>query len=92
MKLGVMAGLFAPRSLEEGLGQVAHHGFEALEFSTGNCSGMPCFELDRTVGDPAAVRTLRSAVEARGLRICALSYQGTRSIPGKRSVECATGS
>ncbi len=76
MKLGVVAGVFAPATLEEVLDQVVRHGFEAVEFPTGNYGGSPCFDLDRTVGSPEAIRRLRSATDSRGLHISALSCQG----------------
>jgi len=67
MKLGIVAGVFAPAPIEDVLDQVVRHGFEAVEFPTGNYGGTPCFDLDSMVGNPSAIRGLRSAVEARGL-------------------------
>jgi sugar phosphate isomerase/epimerase len=76
MKLGIVAGVFAPAPIEDVLDQVVRHGFEAVELPTGNYGGTPCVDLDSMVGNPPAIRGLRAAVEARGLTISALSCQG----------------
>lgn len=76
MKLAVVAGVFAPAALEEVLDQIARHGFEAVEFPTGNYGGTPCFDLNTVLTDTGALRSLRAAVERRRLTISALSCQG----------------
>ena len=76
MRLGIVTAVFAPGSVEEALDQAVQHGFEAVEFPTGNYGGTPCFDLDLLAADRQAVRSLRTAVETRGLTVCALSCQG----------------
>ncbi len=76
MKLGVVAGVFAPGNLDEVLDRVVRHGFDAVEFPTGNYGGTPCFDLGAVLADKGALRSLRTAVESRGLTISALSCQG----------------
>ena len=76
MKLAVVAGVFAPGRLDEVLDRVVGHGFEAVEFPTGNYGGTPCFDLNTVLTDKGAVRPLRAAVERRRLTISALSCQG----------------
>ena len=88
MKLGIVAGVFAPASIEDVLDQVVRHGFEAVEFPTGNYGGTPCFDLDSVVGSPSAIRGLRAAVEARGLTISALSCQGNPLHPREEIAGC----
>ncbi len=76
MKLAVVAGVFAPVALEEVLDRIVGHGFDAVEFPTGNYGGTPCFDLNTVLKENGALRALRVAVEARGLTISALSCQG----------------
>jgi sugar phosphate isomerase/epimerase len=83
VKLGIVAGVFAPASIETVLEQIVHYGCETVEFPTGNYGGTPCFDLDYMLGNKNAVRSLRSAVETRGLTISALSCQGNPLHPSE---------
>jgi len=75
VKLGIVTAALVG-SVEEVLDQAVRHGFETVEFPTGNYGGTPCFDLDVMSADSQAVRSLRAAVETRGLTISALSCQG----------------
>lgn len=76
MRLGIVTAAFAPASVEEVLDQAVQHGFEAVEFPTGNYGGTPCFDLDLLLADRQAMRDVRAAVEERHLTVSALSCQG----------------
>jgi sugar phosphate isomerase/epimerase len=76
MKLGIVTAAFAPGSVDEVLEEAVRHGFEAVEFPTGNYGGTPCFDLERLSADRQAIRDLRGAVERHRLTVSALSCQG----------------
>jgi sugar phosphate isomerase/epimerase len=76
MKLGVLTVLYQQLSLEEALDKVRGMGVAAVELGTGNYPGNAHCDPDRLLGDDAALRSLRDAVESRGLMISALSQHG----------------
>ncbi len=83
MRLGIVAGVFAPDTLDSILDKIAAHGFDTVEIPTGNYGGTPCFDLDRVLTSRDLLRSLRFAIETRGLSICALSCQGNPLHPQK---------
>ena len=61
MKLEIVTTAFARGSVAEVLERVVRHGFETVEFPTGNYGGTPCFDLDVMTADTQAVHSPRAA-------------------------------
>src|SRR5918998_6791916 len=76
MKLGVFTALYSGQPLEQVLDRLAALGVEAVELSCGNYAGNAHCDADALLADPAKLRSLREAVESRGLVISGLSQHG----------------
>lgn len=76
MKLGALSVVYQDIPLEQALDRLARLGLEAVEFGTGNYPGSAHCDPDALLADPALTRSLRRAVESRGLKISALSCHG----------------
>ena len=76
MKLGVFTALYSGRPLEQVLDTVPGLGVETLELGTGNYPGAAHCDPDALLADPAKLRALRAAIEARGMEISGLSQHG----------------
>jgi sugar phosphate isomerase/epimerase len=76
MKLGVFTALYSGQPLEQVLDKLAALGVGAVELSCGNYAGSAHCDPDALLADPAKLRSLRAAVESRGLVISGLSQHG----------------
>ncbi len=83
MKLGVFAVLYAQKTLEQMLDEVASKGLDAVEIGTGGYPGDAHCQPDALLSDAAKLASFRKAVESRGLTISALSCHGNPLHPQK---------
>jgi sugar phosphate isomerase/epimerase len=83
MRLGVFTVPYGNLPLEQALDRLAEMGVEAVELGTGNYPGAAHCDPDALLGDAAARRALRSAVESRGMIISALSQHGNPLHPDR---------
>ncbi|WP_145045357.1 sugar phosphate isomerase/epimerase [Paenibacillus xylanexedens] len=83
MKLGVFMVLFGGRKLEDALDYVASKGLKAVEIGTGGHPGNAHCNPAELLGNDAALKNFKNAVESRGLMISALSCHGNPLHPQK---------
>ncbi|CAM2812770.1 sugar phosphate isomerase/epimerase [Paenibacillus sediminis] len=84
MKLGVFSVLFSQRKLEDALDYIASKGLKAIEIGTGGYPGNAHCNPDELLGNAAAIKEFKKAVESRGLIISALSVHGNPLHPQKQ--------
>jgi sugar phosphate isomerase/epimerase len=76
VRIGVLTVVYRDLPLEETLDRLAALGVEAVELGTGGYPGDGHCEPDALLRDPDAARRLRRAVQARSMKISALSCHG----------------
>jgi sugar phosphate isomerase/epimerase len=87
VKLGVFIVLFGQQSFEQALDNAKAAGCEAVEIGVGGYPGTSHVNARAIVGDDAAVRRIKEAVESRGLTISALSTHGNPLHPNKEQAK-----
>lgn len=87
MKLGVMAALFADRSLEETLAYCAESGLDAIEIPVGAYPGSPFFDAARVLGSPKEQDRIKSALRDHGLELSGLAVHGNPVHPTARAAK-----
>ncbi|MSR28806.1 MAG: sugar phosphate isomerase/epimerase [Phycisphaerales bacterium] len=83
MKLGVMAALFAGRSLEEAAKVAADHGLSAIELPVGAYPGKPFFEPSRVLESPREQARIRAILKDHSLELSGLSCHGNPVHPDR---------
>ena len=76
MKIGVFTVLYRDLPFEAALDKIVAQGVEAVEVSTGNYAGTDHCDAAELVGDEAARRRFKEAVDSRGLVISGFSQHG----------------
>ena len=76
MKLGVMAALFAGRTLEDTLAYCAESGLDAIELPVGSYPGAPFFDPAKVLGSTKEQNRIKSLVADHGLEISGLAVHG----------------
>jgi sugar phosphate isomerase/epimerase len=76
MKIGALTVVYQELPFENALERLAALGLRAVELGTGCYPGDAHCNPDELLGDPAAARALRQAIESRGMVISALSCHG----------------
>nr|WP_304219706.1 sugar phosphate isomerase/epimerase [Fredinandcohnia onubensis] len=76
MRIGLFTVPYQELNFEDMLDKVVEMGIEAVELGTGNYPGNSHCNPDELLGNPDKVRSLKDAVERRGLIISALSCHG----------------
>lgn len=83
MKLGVFLVLFNQQSFEKALDTAKAAGLQSVEIGTGGYPGTAHINAQAILNDEDAIRSIREAVESRGLTISALSAHGNPLHPDK---------
>jgi sugar phosphate isomerase/epimerase len=83
MKLGVMAALFAGRSLEEALGTCVEIGIDAIELPVGAYPGQPFFDPRKVLGSAKAQAEIKAQIADHGLELSALAVHGNPVHPDR---------
>jgi len=84
MKLGVMAALFAGRTLEDTLAYCAESGLDAIELPVGGYPGRPFFDPSKVLGSKKEQDRIKSLVRDHGLEVSGLAVHGNPVHPSGR--------
>lgn len=76
MKLGVMAALFADRTLEEALGTCVECGLDAIELPVGAYPGAPFFDPAKVLASKKEQQRIASMIADHGLTVSGLAVHG----------------
>jgi sugar phosphate isomerase/epimerase len=89
MKIGVFTVLYRHLPFEDALDRIAARGVEAVEISTGNYAGTDHCDARALLGDEAARRRFKEAVDTRGLSISGFSQHGNPLHPQEEVARAA---
>lgn len=89
MKVGVLTVVHGDVPLEQSLDRLAALGVQAVELGCGNFPGSAHCDSEQLLANPRSARSLRRAIDERGLTISALSCHGNPLHPDPAVAEAA---